>query len=137
MRSIPCPSVRKGIGPPEAPARSRILGNSLPVPARSVPEGFDLEDFRATIGVVHGLRDELGIALAVLDMTLPHAGRERAAAKFRKSQGGGPRWRWRWLGWTLAGSALIIAGALIEATWNPVSDLAWLLGWVTWILKWT
>ncbi len=55
--------------------------NSLPVFAGKIPEGFDPEDFRATVGVVHELHDQLGIALTLLDMTLPEGGRERAVAK--------------------------------------------------------
>ena len=115
----PVSIMRKRSRQPEA-RRVPDPAKSLAVPADAVPDGFDLEDFRATIGVVHELRNELGIALTLLDMTLPDAGRERAAADFRRSDGS--RRRWPWLRLALAGLALVIAGALVEATWSPVSD---------------
>ena len=115
----PVSVMRKRSGRPEVRG-APDLENSLPVPACAVPEGFDPEDFRATIGVVHELRDELGIALTLLNMTLPQAGRERAAAEFRRWDGS--RRRWPWLRLALAGLALVISGALVEATWSPVSD---------------
>ena len=114
----PISLMRKRGGQPNV-RRAPDRTNSLPVPAGTDPDGFDPEDFRATIGAVHELRDELGIALTLLDMTLPDAGRERAAAEFRR--GGNARRRLPWLRLALAGIALVVAGALVEATWNPVS----------------
>ena len=98
----------------------RATSDLLPAQEGTVPGGFDPEDFRATIGVVHELRDELGIALTLLDMTLPEAGRDRATAEFRSRYGS--RQRWPWLRLALAGLALAVAGALVEAAWSPVSD---------------
>ena len=130
----PIALMRKRNRQPDARPGSAATGDSLPVPAGTVPDEFDSEDFRTTIDLVHELRDQLGIALIFLDMTLPDAGRERAAAAFRR--GNGSRRLWPWLRPTLVCIAVFLFGALIEATWQPISNMAWLLGRTTSILGW-